>query len=210
MSETLRDPNWPRFWSAVPEEDRAPLREIIAELIGRGTLLGDTGSGRDLFRLARDHYYDHLADYLAPLGLELIIDDEFCILQARPRPESCHLLGQFSKDETLLLLVLWRAWDDHRTNENTPTVVFSVDELWSRFRSTFDKIEPPEKTHLEQILARLKRHRLIRTHRPDGNAQLGETLIEVLPALPRVIPFESIEAWTERAALYQPTEEIAL
>ena len=43
------DPLWPRFWSDVPESDRAPLREVLAELLGRGVLLGDEGSGRDLF-----------------------------------------------------------------------------------------------------------------------------------------------------------------
>lgn len=111
----MSDPHWPRFWSDVPEDDRPALREILAELIGRGTLLGSSGAGRDYFLLARDHYQEHLKDYLAPLGLELIIDDDFFILQARPRPEACHLLAQFTKDETLLLLVLWRVWDIQAT-----------------------------------------------------------------------------------------------
>jgi len=198
------DPNWPRFWADVPVTDRAPLREILADLLGRGTLLGDDGAGRDLFLLARDHYREHLADYLAPLGLELIVDEDFYLLQARPRPETCMLLGQFTKDETLLLLVLWRAWDDHRTSRTTDSVVLTVDELWNRFRETFENIEPPEKTHLDQLLARLKRHRLIRTFKPDGSVQLGETRIEILPSLPRVIPFDSIEAWLARVSLYDP------
>ncbi len=199
-----RDPLWPGFWPDVPAEDRAPLREVLAELLGRGTLLGDTGSGRDLFRLARDHYRRHLEDYLAPLGLELIVDDDVCLLQARPRPEACLLLGQFTKDETLVLLVLWRVWDDQRTNEAADRVILSVDELWNQFRTTFDKIEPPQATHLDSILARLKRHRLIRTHKPDGALQPGETLIEVLASLPRVIPFDSLEEWTARKDLYLP------
>lgn len=197
---------WPSFWPDVPEEDRAGIREILAELLGRGTLLGESGSGRDLFLLARDHHEKHLSDYLAPLGLELIIDDDFSLLQARPMPETCHLLSQFSKDETLLLLVMWRVWDDHRTNEISSAVVLTVDDLWTRFRNTFDKIEPPEKTHLDSLLARLKRHRLIRTHKPDGAENLGETLIEILPSLPRVIPFDSLEACLNRAALYEPAK----
>ncbi|MCX6868198.1 MAG: DUF4194 domain-containing protein [Verrucomicrobia bacterium] len=197
-------PHWPRFWPDVPDEDRSALREILAELLGRGTLLGGTGSGREYFLLARDHYREHLADYLAPLGLELIIDDDFSLLQARPRPEACHLLSQFTKDETLFLLVLWRVWDDHRSNLATSAVILTVDELWTRFRNTFDKIEPPEKTHLDSLLGRLKRLRLIRTHKPEGALQLGETLIEVLPSLPRVIPFDSLESCLARAAIYQP------
>ncbi len=198
--------HWPSFWPDVPEDDRPGIREILAELLGRGTLLGDSGSGRDLFLLARDHYGKHLSDYLAPLGLELIIDDDFSLLQARPIPETCHLLSQFSKDETLLLLVMWRTWDDHRTNEISSAVVLTVDDLWTRFRNTFDKIDPPEKTHLDALLARLKRHRLIRTHKPDGSENLGETLIEILPSLPRTIPFDSLEACLDRASLYQPSD----
>ena len=204
MSESSSDPLWPSFWSDVPTEDRAPLREILAELLGRGVVLGDTGAGRDLFRLARDHYQRHLEDYLAPIGLELIIDDEVLILQARPHPPACLLLGQFSKDETLVLLVLWRAWDDQRSNQAADKVILTVDELWNQFRNTFDKIEPPQATHLDSILAKLKRHRLVRTHRPDGATQPGETLIEVLPSLARTIPFDSIEEWTTRKDLYEP------
>jgi hypothetical protein len=50
----------------------------------------------------------------------------------------------------------------------------------------------------------MKRHRLVRTQRPDPNAPIGETLIEILPSLARTIPFDSIESWNARAALYQP------
>ena len=200
------DPHWPSFWPDVPEDDRPMMREVLAELLGRGTLLGDTGAGRDLFLLARDHYKKHLEDYLAPLGLELVIDDDFSLLQARPRPEACHLLGQFTKDETLLLLVLWRVWDDHRSNLAASAVILTADELWTRFRNTFDKIDPPDKTHLESLLGRLKRLRLIRTRKPEAAQQLGETLIEVLPSLSRVIPFDDLEACLARAALYQPVE----
>ena len=116
------------------------------------------------------------------------------------------MLAQFTKDETLLLLVLWRVWDDHRSQLSASAVILSVDELWTRFRNTFDKIDPPEKTHLDAMLGRLKRLRLIRTHKPEGALQLGDTLIEVLPSLPRVIPFDSLESCLARAALYQPGE----
>ena len=71
MSVSTSDPLWPRsFWSDVPDSDRAALREVLAELLGRGVLLGDEGSGRELYLLARDHYRSHVEDYLAPLALE--------------------------------------------------------------------------------------------------------------------------------------------
>ena len=204
MSADFSDPLWPRFWSDVPESDRAPMREVLAELLGRGVLLGDEGGGRDLFLLARDHYRTHLEDYLAPLALELIVDDEHSILQARPRTESCLLLGRFDKDETLVLLALWRLYDDERGNGLQEAVVITVDGLWAALKVYFDKIEPPEKSHIETLLASFRRHRLIRTAKPEGMTQLGEMQIEILPSLARAIPFESIEAWQSRVDTYQP------
>jgi len=204
MSADFSDPLWPRFWSDVPESDRAPMREVLAELLGRGVLLGDEGGGRDLFLLARDYYRTHLEDYLAPLALELVVDDEHSILQARPRTESCLLLGRFDKDETLVLLALWRLYDDERGNGLQEAVVITVDELWAALKVYFDKIEPPEKSHIESLLARFRRHRLIRTAKPEGMTQLGEMQIEILPSLARAIPFESIEAWQSRVDTYQP------
>lgn len=204
MSANSLDPLWPRFWSDVPESDRAPLREVLAELLGRGVLLGDEGGGRDLFLLARDHYRAHLEDYLAPLALELIVDDDSSLLQARPRTESCLLLARFDKDETLVLLALWRLYDDERSSGVQEAVIITVDQLWAALKVFFDKIEPPEKTHIESVLARLKRHRLIRTAKPEGMTQLGEMQIEILPSLARVIPFDDITAWQAKADQFQP------
>lgn len=198
------DPLWPSFWHSVPAEDRAPLREVLAELLSRGVLLGDEGSGRELFLLARDHYRSHLEDYLAPLGLELIVDEDQCLLQARPRTESCLLLGRFDKAETLVLLALWRLYDDERSNGLQEAVVITVDQLWSALRVHFERVEPPQATQLDGILARLKRHRLIRTAKPEGMSQPGELQIEILPSLARAIPFDSLEEWQGRAAAFAP------
>jgi hypothetical protein len=188
----------------VPEEDRAPLREILAELLGRGVLVGDEGSGRDLYLLARDHYRSHLEDYLAPLALELIVHEDSFLLQARPRPEACLLLGTFTKDETLLLLALWRLYDDERSSSLQQTAVVTVDRLWAALRVYFDKLDPPQPSQLESMLARMRRHRLIRTTKPEGMSQLGEMEIEILPSLAHAIPFEDLADWQARAELYKP------
>ena len=204
MTAERTDPLWPSFWADVPSDERAPLRDILAELLGRGVLLGDTGSGRELFLLARDHHRFRLEDYLAPLGLEFLVDDEAMLLQARPRAESCQLLGSFSKDETLILLTLWRVWDEAQTSGAHAAVLLRLDDLWDKLRVYFDRIEPPEKSQIEAALTRLKRHRLVRTQKPDQMERSGETLIEILPTLARTIPFESIEQWQERANLASP------
>ena len=197
-------PLWPSFWSEVPEEDRAPIRDVLAELLGRGVILGSEGSGRELFLLIRDHYQAHMADYLAPLGLELIVDEETPLLQARPRTEACQLLSTFSRDETLVILTLWRLWDDEQASGSAATVIITVDDLWNRLRIFFDRIEPPEKSQIESILAKLRRHRLVRTHKPESMTHAGEMQIEILASLSRVIPFDDLEAWLQRVDLCQP------
>lgn len=204
MNMERPDPLWPSFWADVPAEDRPPLRDILAELLGRGVLLGDTGSGRELFLLARDHHRFRLEDYLAPLGLELVVDDEALLLQARPRTESCQLLGTFSKDETLILLTLWRVWDEAQTSGTSAAVLLRLDDLWEKLRVYFDRIEPPEKSQIEAALTRLKRHRLVRTQKPDSMEHIGDLLIEILPSLARAIPFDSLEHWQDRVNLASP------
>ena len=208
MSASTSDPLWPRFfWSDVPDADRAALREVLAELLGRGVLLGDEGSGRELYMLARDHYRTHLEDYLAPLALELIVDDENSLLQARPRTESCLLLGRFDKDETLVLLALWRLYDDEISTGSQEAVIVTVDQLWAALKVYFDKVATPEKSQIESCLVRLRRHRLVRTLKPEGMTQAGEMQIEILPSLSRVIPFDDIAAWQARVETFQPPKD---
>ncbi|MBN8421745.1 MAG: DUF4194 domain-containing protein [Verrucomicrobia bacterium] len=208
MSASTSDPLWPRsFWSDVPDADRAALREVLAELLGRGVLLGDEGSGRELYMLARDHYRTHIEDYLAPLALELIVDEDHSLLQARPRTESCLLLGRFDKDETLVLLALWRLYDDEISTGSQEAVIVTVDQLWAALKVYFDKVATPEKSQIESCLVRLRRHRLVRTLKPEGMTQAGEMQIEILPSLSRVIPFDDIAAWQARVETFQPPKD---
>jgi hypothetical protein len=148
-------------------------------------------------------------DYLAPLALELIVDEDHSLLQARPRTESCLLLGRFDKDESLVLLTLWRLYDDEISTGSQEAVIVTVDQLWAALKIHFDQILTPEKSQIEACLARLRRHRLIRTLKPEGMTQAGELQIEVLPSLARVIPFEDLAAWQARVDTFQPTKDAA-
>lgn len=76
---------WPSFWSHVREDDRDALREVLAELLSTGVLLGDDGRARQLYLVARE-YQRELAEYLAPLNLDLVPDPDRPLLQARPIP----------------------------------------------------------------------------------------------------------------------------
>lgn len=193
---------WPAFWSHIPEVDRPAITEILGDLLGTGVLFGDAGRDQQLFQIARQ-YQNELAEYLSPLGIELFPDPDRPILQARPTPGGCPLTARFSKDETLVVLTLWRIYDDHRMTQTAEAVLLTANELDARLRLYFENIDPPTPAHLDRILARLRRKRLIR-YEPHAE-RLGESAIEVLPTLARAIPFESGVEWEQQADLYRAT-----
>jgi len=193
-------PLWPSFWTDIPDVDRPALREILTELLATGVLFGENGRERELFLTARQ-YTRQLADYLAPLSLELVPDPDRPILQARPIPGECGLTARFTKDETLVVLTLWRLYDDARMEGPAETVVISANDLYARLKLYFEHIEPPAETHLERILAKLRSKRLIRFQKNEE--RFGESRLEILPTLSRAIPFERAEEWTQAAALFQ-------
>lgn len=193
---------WPSFWEHVPEADRAALGDVLSELLATGVLLGSEGRGRSLYLLARD-YSREIADYLAPLHLEYVEDPENSLLQARPVPGECGLTARFSKAETLVLLVLWRIYDDIRLNRITPVALTTAQEVFDKWRLFFEQIEPPAESQLDRILARLRRLRLVRLQPKSEVERFGDLRIEILPTLPRVIPFENEAAWQQQAEVYR-------
>jgi hypothetical protein len=192
---------WPSFWQHIRQEDRSALREVLAELLSTGVLFGDEGSARQLYLTARD-YQKELAEYLAPLNLDLVADPDKPIFQARPVPGECGLTARFTKDETLLVLALWRIYYDERLERPVETVIVSANEVFARLKLYFEHIEPPTESHLERLLARLRSRRLIRFRRHEDAQRFGESPVEILPTLQRVIPFENAEAWQRQAELY--------
>ena len=196
---------WPSFWQHIPEADRSALGDILTELLSTGVLLGMDGRGRSLYLLARD-YQKEIAEYLAPLQLDLSLDPEHSILQARPVPGDCGLTTRFSKAETLILLTLWRIYDDVRLSQVTPTVLTTAQELFDRLKLYFEKLAPPTEAQLERILGNFRRLRLIRLQPKAEVTRFADTSIEILPTLPRVIPFEDETAWQQKVAIYNHHE----
>jgi hypothetical protein len=193
---------WPSFWQHIRTEDRPALSDILADLLGRGAVIGDTGRDRELYLLARE-YQRELGEYLAPLHLELIPDPDRPILQVRPVPGECGLVASFSKAETLLILTLWRVYHDVRMESTVDSVIVSVNTIWSRLRLYFETVEPPTKAHLREMLNKLRRRQLVRIKWHEDVERFGDSDIEILPTLPRVIPFENVAAWEQQSALYK-------
>jgi hypothetical protein len=199
---------WPNFttWHRIQESDRAALSEILAELLSHGALIGETGRDRELYLLARE-YQPELAEYLAPLHLELVPDPDRPIFQLRPVPGDCALMARFNKAETLLVLTLWRLYHDARMDNVVASVVVTANEIWERLRIYFENVTPPTEAQLRDMLGKLRNRRLVRVQWHEDSAHFGESQVEILHTLPRVIPFENAEAWQQQADLYQAPVE---
>jgi hypothetical protein len=195
---------WPTFstWTRIQEPDRAAISDILSDLLAHGALIGETGRDRELYLLARE-YQREISEYLAPLHLELWLDPDRPILQARPVPGDCSLMARFNKAETLLVLTLWRMYHDQRLERVVSSVFVSANDVWEKLRLYFDKIAPPTEAQLREMLAKLRNRRLVRIQWNEDSDRFGESQLEILPTLPRVIPFENPEAWRQQAALYQ-------
>jgi hypothetical protein len=195
---------WPTFttWNRIQEPDRAAVSEILAELLAHGALIGDTGRDHELYLLARE-YQRELGEYLAPLHLELLPDPDRPIFQLRPVPGDCALMARFNKAETLLVLTLWRMYHDARMDKVEASVVVTANDIWERLRLYFENIAPPTEAQLREMLGKLRQRRLVRVQWHEDPARFGESQVEILHTLPRVIPFETAAAWEQQAALYQ-------
>ncbi len=178
------------------------MSDILAELLAHGALLGDAGRDRELYLLARE-YQREISDYLAPLHLELVPDPDRPILQVRPVPGDCRLMARFNKAETLLVLTLWRIYHDARMESVADTVVVSINAIWQRLKLYFEAIDPPRENQMSEMLKLLRQRRLVRLHWDDDPTRFGESQVEILPTLQRVIPFENAAAWEQQASLYR-------
>lgn len=198
---------WPSYWEHIRVEDRPAVSDVLTELLAHGALIGDSGRDRELYLLARE-YQRELGEYFAPIHLELVADPDRPMFQLRPVPGECGLLARFTKAETLLVLTLWRVYHDARMERTTETVVVSANDIWQRLKLYFEKLELPREAQLREMLATLRRRRMIRVQWHEDATRFGESQVEILPTLPRTIPFEDLSAWEQQAALFQaPVED---
>lgn len=199
---------WPTFetWNRIREEDRPAVSDIFTELLAHGALIGTSGRDRELYLLARE-YQREIGDYLAPLHLQLELDPDRPIFQLRPVPGDCGLTVRFNKAETLLVLTLWRMYHDARMEQTAETVVVIANEIWQRLKLYFESVEPPTPAQLRELLGKLRGRRLVRLQWHEDPARFGESQVEILPTLARVIPFENAAAWEQQVALYQQPGE---
>lgn len=200
---------WPTFWQHIPVDDRPAISDILSTLLAHGALIGDAGRDRELFLLAREYQKD-IGEYLAPLHLELVPDPDRPIFQLRPVPGDCGLMARFNKAETLLILTLWRIYHDARMETTVDAVVVTANDVWNKLGVYFEHMELPREAQLRDMLGKLRNRRLVRVQWHEDANRFGDSQIEILPTLPRVIPFENVAAWEQHAAGHQtPAGETA-
>ena len=199
---------WPTFWSHVQdEEDRAALRAVLTDLLSQGSILGDGGRDRELYRLVRERYSHEVGEYLAPLGLKLVFYEEpYPIMLAEPQPDECGLLARFDKQESIFALVLWRMYDEAFMQARSKAVLFDTNAVWMKWQVYFPSIEPPTGAMMRKMLATLRRKNFVRTADAGDPAHPDELTIEMLPTLARAIDFDGIAGWQAQAARYAAPE----
>jgi hypothetical protein len=101
-------------------------------------------------------------------------------------------------------------YHDERMDNVVASVVITPNKLWERLRLYFENIIPPTEAQLREMLGKLRNRRLVRVQWHEDSARFGESQIEILPTLPRVIPFENAAAWQQQASLYQAPTDVAL
>ena len=176
---------------------------MLTELLAHGALLGDAGRDHELYLVARQ-YQREIGEYLAPLHLELVPDPDRPIFQVRPVPGDCGLMARFNKAETLLVLTLWRIYHDARMERTVETVVVSANDIWQRLKLYFRTgglAQPPRSSVTCSASCAIDGLCVCNGTRMPN--QFGESQVEILPTLARVIPFENESAWEQQAALYQ-------
>ena len=177
--------------------DRERLGETIRHLMVHGSILGQEPSQNDLYHWCHQNrpWVDELAGLL---DLKLHWEHQDRTVQAVP--QTATFLLRLRLDATLVLLVLWYEFDTAiRDRGEIPPVRLTAQQLNDSLAAKFEPLHKfqPSPTRLREILSQAQRKNLLRF---TMDALPERSIIEILPTLKRVIPFQNIEEWTKYAA----------
>jgi len=183
----------------LSENDHERLGESLRLLLVHGSILGLEPANTDLYHWSYQNrsFLDELA---ALLDFKLYWDHQDRTVQAVP--ESSAFLLRLRLDATLVLLTLWYEFDTAvRDRGETPPVRLTVRQLNDALSAKFEPLRKnlPSQTRLREILSLAQRKNLLR-FTPDLMPE--RSIVEILPTLKRVIPFQDIEEWTKNAERY--------
>lgn len=187
------------LFAQLSANDRERLGEAIRKLMAHGSILGLEPAQTDLYHWCYQNrpWVDELASLF---DLKLHWDHQDRTVQAVP--QSGAFLLRLKLDATLVLLTLWYEFDTAvRDRGETPPVRLTAQQLNDSLAAKFEPLRQhqPSPTRLREILSLAQRKNLLR-FAPDTTPE--RLVIEVLPTLKRVIPFQNIEDWNKNAERY--------
>jgi len=176
----------------LTDSEQEKVREAVQQLLTNGAILRQ--DNRDLYEWCRTQR--SIVDWFAGIvGLKLQWEHENRLVLALP--QSPKLLRRLRQDETLLALALWYDFDravkdDGRTPDD---VSFSVRQFNENLSTKFKDLKLPHPTRMREILQLFERKSLIRMQNTADPGGLSETIIQILPTIRFVIPFQALEEW---------------
>jgi len=179
--------------------DREHLGDALRRLMAHGSILGLEPAQTDLYHWSYQNrpWLDEMA---ALLDLKLHWEHADRTVQAVP--QSSAFLLKLKLDATLVLLTLWYEFDTAiRDRGETPPVRLTAQQLNDSLAAKFEPLKKfqPSPTRLREILSLAQRKNLLRFTPNDAPER---SIIEVLPTLKRIIPFQNIEEWNKNAERY--------
>jgi hypothetical protein len=196
MSDPQTTPPGGGLLAALPPADRERLGEALRRLLAHGSVLGLEPGQTELYHWCYQNR-PWLEEMAGLLDLKLHWDHPDRTVQAVP--QSAAFLLRLKLDATLVLLTLWYEFDTAiRDRGESPPVRLTVQQLNDSLAAKFEPLRKfqPSPTRLREILALGQRKNLLRFTPQDA---LERSLIEVLPTLKRVIPFQGLEEWQRHA-----------
>jgi len=187
------------LFARLSANDRERLGEAIRKLMAHGSILGLEPAQTDLYHWCYQNrsWVEELASLF---DLKLHWDHQDRTVQAVPL--NAAFLLRLKLDATLVLLTLWYEFDTAiRDRGETPPVRLAAQQLNDSLATKFEPLRKhlPSPTRLREILSLAQRKNLLR-FTPDATPE--RLVIEVLPTLKRVIPFQNIEEWNKNAERY--------
>lgn len=180
----------------LSEADRDRLGEAMRRLLAHGSILGSEPGQNELYHWCHLNR-EWVEEFAALLDLRMVWDHEIRLAQAVPLSSAFTL--RLKPDATLVLLTLWYEFDTAvRDRGEAPPVRLSVEALNDSLKTKFEPLRKhlPSPTRLREILAMAQRKNLLRYSFAENPA---DAVIEVLPTLKRVIPFQDIAEWNRHA-----------
>src|SRR6266699_2218485 len=183
----------------IESHERERLGEALRRLLAHGAILGVEASQSDLYHWCYQNR-DWVEELCALLDLKLHWEHQDRTVQAVP--QSGAFLLHLKLDASLVLLTLWYEFDTAvRDRGETPPVRLTAEQLNDLLKTKFEPLKKnfPGPTRQREILSLAQRKNLLRFTPVEP---FENSIIEVLPTLKRVIPFQSLDDWNRTAERY--------